>query len=151
MNCVVRTSSAPSSASLNIRPMAFNGFEIESPVRWRNRRASMLGRESGVADSSPACNKEAGEDVGIGTGMGLAGGRLGVTEFGKFKFGLVEGEDDPEEDEDDWRGGDCDREIASAWTAFSTFLKPLFHAMKRVISFGAYFSNSSCVILDNDV
>jgi hypothetical protein len=105
--------------------MAFNGFEIESPVRWRNRRASMLGRESGVADSSPACNEEAGEDVGIGTGMGLAGGRLGVTEFG-----LTEGEDEPEEDEDDWRGGDCDRETASAWTAFSTFLKLLFHAMK---------------------
>ena len=98
--------------------MAFNGFEIESPVRWRNRRASMLGRESGVADSSPACNEEGGEDVGIGTGIGLAGGRLGVTEFG-----LIEGEDEPEEDEDEGMGGDCDREIASAWTAVSTFLK----------------------------
>jgi hypothetical protein len=127
VNCVVRASSAPSNASLNIRPMAFNGFESESPVRWRNRRASMLGRESGVADSSPACNEEGGEAVvGIGTGMGWAGGRLGVTEFG-----LTEGEDEREEDEDDWRGGDCDREIASAWTAFSTFLKLLFHAMKK--------------------
>jgi hypothetical protein len=47
--------------------------------------------------------------VGIGTGIGLAGGRLGVTEFG-----LTEGEDEPEEDEDDGRGGDCDRESASA-------------------------------------
>ena len=91
--------------------MAFNGFESESPVRWRIRRASMLGRESGVADSSPACNEE-GEVMGIGTvgtGMGLAGGRLGVTEFG-----LIDGEDEPEEDADDWRGGDCDRESASA-------------------------------------
>jgi hypothetical protein len=105
--------------------MAFKGFESESPVRWRIRRASMLGRESGVADSSPACNEEGGEDVAIGTGMGWAGGRLGVTEFG-----LTEGEDEPEE-EDDWRGGDCDRETASACTAFSTFLELLFHAMKK--------------------
>jgi hypothetical protein len=126
VNCVVRASSAPSSASLNIRPMAFNGFESESPVRWRNRRASMLGRESGVADSSPACNEEGGEDAGIGTGMGWAGGRLGVMEVG-----LTEGEDEPEEDEDDGRGGDCDRDIASAWTACSTFLKLLFHEMKK--------------------
>ena len=126
--------------------MAFNGFESESPVRWRNRRASMLGRESGVADSSPACIEEEGEDVGIGTGMGLAGGRLGVTEFG-----LTEGEDEPEEDEDGWRGGDCDRETASAWTAFSTFLETTVSRKEEVISFGAYFSNSSCVILDNDV
>jgi len=96
--------------------MAFNGFERESPVRWRNRRASMLGRESGVAGSSPACIDECGEDEGDGTGMGLAGGRLGVTVFG------LSGEDEPEEDEDDWRGGDCDREIVSSWTAFSTFL-----------------------------
>jgi hypothetical protein len=117
VNCVPKASSAPSSASLNIRPMAFNGFESESPVRWMNRRASMLGRESGVAGSSPACIEEGGEDVGVGTGMGLAGGRLGVTEFG-----CTEGEDEPDEDEDDWSGGDCDRETASAWTAFSTFL-----------------------------
>jgi hypothetical protein len=69
VNCAVRASSAPSSASLNIRPMALNGFEIESPVRWRNRRASMLGRESGVAGSSPACI-DACCEVGDGTGMG---------------------------------------------------------------------------------
>jgi hypothetical protein len=106
--------------------MAFNGFESESPVRWRSRRASMLGRERGVADSSPACNEEGGDDVGIGTGMGWAGGRLGVTEIG-----FTEGEDEPEEGDDVWRGGDCDRETASAWTAFSTFLKLLFHAMKK--------------------
>lgn len=109
MNCEFRASSAPSSASLNMRPMAFNGFESESPVRWRNRRASMLGRESGVAGSSPACMEEFGEDEGDGTGMGLAGGRAGVAEFG-----LIGGEDEPDEDEDDWRGGDCDREFASA-------------------------------------
>jgi hypothetical protein len=48
--------------------------------------------------------------------MGLAGGRLGVTVFG------LSGEDEPDEDEDDWRGGDCDREMVSSWTAFSTFL-----------------------------
>ena len=87
----------------------------------------MLGRESGVADSSPACVEEAGEGVGIGTGMGLAGGRLGVV----TEFGLTEGEDEPEEDADDWRGGDCDRETARAWTAFSTFLELLFYAMKK--------------------
>ena len=114
--------------------MAFNGFESESPVRWRNRRASMLGRDSGVADSSPACKEEGGKDVSIGTGMGLAGGRLGVgvgVGVGVMEFGFTEGDDEPEEDEDDWRGGDCDRETASAWTAFSTFLKLLFHATKQ--------------------
>jgi len=122
---VNRTSSAPSSASLNIRPMTFSGFESESPVRWRNRFASMLGRERGVAGSSPACIEEDGEDEGVGTGMGLAGGRAGV------EFGLTEGEDEPDEDDDDGSGGDCDRETASAWTAFSTFLRPLFQAMKK--------------------
>jgi hypothetical protein len=97
--------------------MAFNGFESESPVRWRSRRASMLGRESGVAGSSPACIDGFGEDAGDGTGMGLAAGRPGVA-----IFGLAVGEDEPDEDEDEWRGGDCDRETASAWMAFSTFL-----------------------------
>ena len=46
-------------------------------------------------------------------------------------FGLWEGDDEPDEDEDDGRGGDSDREIESAWIAFSTFLKPLFHAKKE--------------------
>ncbi len=105
--------------------MTFSGLESESPVRWRNRRASMLGRESGVAGSSPACIEEDGEDVRVGTGMGWAGGRAAV------EFGLTEGEDEPDEDEDDWSGGDCDRETASAWTAFSTFLQLLFQAMKK--------------------
>jgi len=77
----------------------------------------MLWRESGVAGSSPACIDGCGEDVGDGTGMGLAGGRPGVT-----VFRLAEGEDEPDEEEDDWRGGDCDRETASPWMAFSTFL-----------------------------
>ncbi len=61
----------------------------------------------------------------VGTGMGWAGGRAAV------EFGLTEGEDEPDEDEDDWSGGDCDRETASAWTAFSTFLQLLFQAMKK--------------------
>lgn len=33
LNWEVRASSAPSRASLKIRPMALKGFEIESPVR----------------------------------------------------------------------------------------------------------------------
>ena len=78
--------------------------------------------------------------------MGCAGGRLGVA-----WFGLWEGDDEPDDDEDDGRGGDSDREIESAWIAFSTFLKPLFHAKEEGKRFGSYFSNSSCVILDNDV
>jgi hypothetical protein len=67
------------------------------------------------------------------------------------RFGLTEGDDEPDEEEDDGRGGDCDRESARVWMAFSTFLKRLIHAKKKVRSFGAYFSNSSCVMLDNDV
>jgi len=54
VNCETMTSSAPSRASLKIRPIALNGFESESPVRCRSRRASMLGSASGVAGSSPA-------------------------------------------------------------------------------------------------
>ena len=54
VNCEEMASSAPSKASLKMRPMALNGFESESPVRCRSRRASMLGKESGVAGSSPA-------------------------------------------------------------------------------------------------
>jgi hypothetical protein len=47
-----------------------------------------------------------------------------------MRFGWTAGDDEPEEDEDDGRGGDCDREIARVWMASSTFLQPLFHATK---------------------
>lgn len=53
--------SAPSRASLNIRPMAFRGFDIVSPVFCKSRLASSeivwagVDRERGWADSSPAC------------------------------------------------------------------------------------------------
>jgi len=86
----------------------------------------MLGRESGVAGSSPACIDGCCDGAGDGTGMGWAGGRLGVA-----KFGLMMGDDEPEEDEDDGRGGDCDRETARVWMAFSTFLQLLFYATKK--------------------
>lgn len=76
VNCETMTSSAPSRASLKIRPMAFSGFESESPVRCKSRRASMLGRASGVAGSSPAWSDWRRESAGDGTGIGLAGGRL---------------------------------------------------------------------------
>jgi hypothetical protein len=65
-------------------------------------------------------------------------------------FALGEGDDEPDEDEDDGRIGDCEC-AERAWMAFSTFLKNTISRKEEVKSFGAYFSNSSCVILDNDV
>ena len=102
------TSSAPSRASLKMRPMALNGFESESPVRCRSRRASMLGKESGVAGSSPAWSDWRRESAGDGIGIGLAGGRLAVE-----MFGLTGGEEEPEEDDDDGKRGECGREDGS--------------------------------------
>jgi hypothetical protein len=120
VNCEVMTSSAPSRASLKMRPMAFNGFESESPVRWRSRRASMLGKESGVAGSSPAWSDWRRDRAGDGIGIGLAGGRWTV---GIFE--LTGGEDEPEEDDEDGKGGECEREDGSVWMAASTFLPNL--------------------------
>lgn len=117
MNCEVMTSSAPSRASLKMRPIAFNGLESESPVRCRSRRASMLGKESGVAGSSPAWSDWRRERAGDGTGIGLAGGRLTVK-----AFELTGGEEEPEEEEDDGKGGECEREDGRVWMAASTFL-----------------------------
>lgn len=119
VNCET-ISSAPSRASLKIRPMALNGFEIESPVRCRSRRASMLGRASGVAGSSPAWSDWCRESAGDGTGIGLAGGRLTAE-----RFGLTEGEEELEEEDEDGKGGDCEREDGSVWMAISTFLPQL--------------------------
>jgi hypothetical protein len=48
--------------------------------------------------------------------MGCAGGRPGVAGFG------LTGDDELDEDEDDGRGGDCDREVERVWIAASTFL-----------------------------
>ena len=45
------------------------------------------------------------------------------------EFGLREGDDEPDEDDDDGRGGECDREAGRVWMAFSTFLQLLFHEM----------------------
>ncbi len=101
VNCETIAPSAPSRASLKIRPMALNGFERESPVRCRSRRASMLGRESGVAGSSPAWGDWRGEGAGDGIGIGAAGGRLGVE-----KLGLTEGEEELEDEDEDGKGGD---------------------------------------------
>jgi hypothetical protein len=70
---------------------------------------------SGVAGSSPACS-EVCEGGASGTGIGCAGGRLGAAEF------VLTGDDEVDEDEDDGRGGDCDREAGRVWMAASTFL-----------------------------
>lgn len=51
---------------------------------------------------------------------------MGVAEFGRS-----EGDDEPDEDEDDGRGGDCDREEESVWMACSTLLQLLFHAKEK--------------------
>jgi len=87
--------------------MAFSGFESESPVRCKSRRASMLGKESGVAGSSPAWSDWRRESAGDGTGIGLAGGRM-VEEVE-----LAGGEEDPEEEDDDGKGGECERDDGS--------------------------------------
>lgn len=55
--------SAPSRASLNIRPIAFKGLDIVSPVFCKSLLASSesvcegVERERGWADSSPACGE----------------------------------------------------------------------------------------------
>jgi len=50
------------------------------------------------------------------------------------RVGLTEGEEEVEEEDDDGKGGDCEREDGSVCMATSTF-----------------FSKSSCIIPDNDV
>jgi hypothetical protein len=88
-------SSAPSSASENMRPIAFRGFEIESPVRCNNFFASIDGKDRGVAGSSPKCGDGCGTP-GIGSGL-----RRGVV-----------GSDEDDEDDDEI-GGDRGREVGN--------------------------------------
>jgi hypothetical protein len=90
--------SAPSRASVNIRPIALRGFDIVSPVFCNSRLASServwagVDNERSWADSSPAC----GERLELMIGRTLASAK-GVD-------------------------GDCGSEGGSAWMASSTFL-----------------------------
>lgn len=104
----------PSRTSLNMRPSAFSGFEMLSPVFCSSRRASSpsegAGSASGCAASSPVCEdgvegKRADAGSPTGPGAGLLRGVMGRSDSSSES-----------------RSGDCGLDAGRDWMAVSTLL-----------------------------